>query len=159
MLWSNAATSPWVKQLSDVSSTVYLHTHSKIQHFHSQVQYSLNSYEKHTHSLERWKPGKNVGWQGRQRVDGQIKFPVSRRNRELGKTAVAYAPTNKQTKNKCTNIQVYIHTVRMFVCMIDCVRTERERISFTLVTTAAQECASDLCMCVGVYADSCRACS
>jgi hypothetical protein len=31
----------------------------------------------------------------------------------------------------------------MFVCMIVC--EERERISVTLVTTAAQGCASDLC--------------
>ncbi len=29
-----------------------------------------------------------------------------------------------------------------------CVYEERERISVTLVTTAAQGCASDLCMCV-----------
>ncbi len=40
----------------------------------------------------------------------------------------------------------------MLVCMIVsvnvCVYEERERISVTLVSTAAQGCVSDLCMCV-----------
>ena len=43
--------------------------------------------------------------------------------------------TNKQT-NKHNCVSVYV-----------CVYEERERISVTLVTTAAQGCASDLCMC------------
>jgi hypothetical protein len=35
-----------------------------------------------------------------------------------------------------------------FVSVYSCVYEERERISVTLVTTAVQGCASDLCMCV-----------
>jgi hypothetical protein len=45
---------------------------------------SVLSHEEHAHSLKRWKPGKNVRWQGRQLVVVQIKRPVSRGNRELG---------------------------------------------------------------------------
>ena len=44
-----------------------------------------------------------------------------------------------------------------YLCVCVCVYTERERISVTLVTTAAQGRASDLCMCVRAGADSCRA--
>jgi hypothetical protein len=33
------------------------------------------------------------------------------------------------------------------LCLYVCTSEERERISVTLVTTAAQGCASDLCMC------------
>ena len=43
----------------------------------------------------------------------------------------------KANKQTCILVSVYIY-----------VYTERERISVTLVTTAAQGCASDLCMCV-----------
>jgi hypothetical protein len=45
---------------------------------------SVSSHEKHAHSLKRRKPVKNAGWQGRQLVVGQIKLPVSRRNKESG---------------------------------------------------------------------------
>jgi hypothetical protein len=45
---------------------------------------SVLSHKKHPHSLQRGKPGKNAVWQGRQLVAGQIKLPVSRRNKELG---------------------------------------------------------------------------
>jgi hypothetical protein len=50
--------------------------------------------------------------------------------------AVTYTQTSKQT-NVHTCVSVYLY-----------VSEERERISVTLVTTAAQRCASDLCMCV-----------
>jgi hypothetical protein len=49
--------------------------------------------------------------------------------------AVRYAQKSKQT-NMHTRVSVYV-----------CVYEERERISFTLITTAAQGRASDLCMC------------
>jgi hypothetical protein len=51
-------------------------------------------------------------------------------------TDVRYTQKRKQT-NKHTCVSVYV-----------CVYEEKERISVTLVTTAAQRCASDLCMCV-----------
>ena len=44
-----------------------------------------------------------------------------------------------------TNKQTNMHNC---VSVYACVYEERERISVTLVTTAAQGCASDLCMCV-----------
>ena len=48
--------------------------------------------------------------------------------------------TNKQTcMHKCVSVYVYVHE-------------QRERISVTLVTTEAQACASDICMCVRVCA-------
>jgi hypothetical protein len=52
------------------------------QHCYSSTvsQYSAT---RNTHSLKRWKLGKNVRWQGRQLVVVQMKMPVSRRNREL----------------------------------------------------------------------------
>ena len=138
---------------------------------------SVLSHPKHAHSLKRWKPGKNVRWQGRQLVPGQIKRPVSRRNRELGhQLSGILSKTNKQ-KNK------YIHTqTRKYACWYVCLYEERERIrvrqpavrytqqntqtnmhtcvsvyvhvyaergwiSVTLVTTAAQACASDRWIC------------
>ncbi len=52
--------------------------------------------------------------------------------------AVRYTQKSKQT-NMHTRVSVYV-----------CVHEERERISVTLVTTAAQGRASDLCMCARV---------
>jgi hypothetical protein len=50
--------------------------------------------------------------------------------------AVRYNHKSKQTNmHTCVSVYVYVHE-------------ERERISITLVTTAAQGCPSDLCMCV-----------
>jgi hypothetical protein len=65
-----------------------------------------------------------------QLVVGQIKLPVSRRNGESG---------------------------RQLSGILRKANKERERISVSLVTTAAQGCVSDLCMCARVCADSCRA--
>jgi hypothetical protein len=45
-----------------------------------------------------------------------------------------------------TNKQTSILVCLWYACV--CVYEERERISVTLVTTAVQGCASDLCMCV-----------
>ncbi len=61
----------------------------------------------------------------------------------VSQPAVRYTQKNKQTN---------IHTcVSEYVC----VYAKRERLSVTLVTTAAQGCASDLCMC----SRACRACA
>jgi hypothetical protein len=52
-------------------------------------------------------------------------------------SAVRYAQQNKQTNmytDTCASANVNVYE-------------ERERISVTLVTTAAQGCANDLCMC------------
>jgi hypothetical protein len=138
------------------TAVTYTHTytHSHIQHFHSQAQYSINSHEKHTHSLKRWKPGKNVGWQGRQMVILQIKRPCEHVKQSDRQTAVRFTQTSKQTKNK----YMYTNTCTQ-VCMLVWLSEERERISVTLVTTTTQGCASDLCMCARVCADSWRACS
>jgi hypothetical protein len=66
---------------------------------------SVLSHEKQAHSPKRGKPGKNTGWQGRQLVAVQIKRPVSRRNRELGKQLSGILrKANKQ------EIYIYIHT-------------------------------------------------
>jgi hypothetical protein len=137
---------------------------------------SVLSHEKHAHSLKPWKPVKNAGWQGRQLAPVQTKLPVSRRNRELvnqlqgilkiintkgsnlyihrhkyacwyvwlyeerGRISVRQPAVRYTQKRKQTNM----HTC---VSVHGCVYAERERISVTLVTTAAQGCASDLCMC------------
>ena len=67
---------------------------------------SVLSHDKHTHKPKRWKPVKNAGWQGRQLVVGQIKIPVSTRNRELGhQLSGILIKANKQI----TNIYTYIH--------------------------------------------------
>jgi hypothetical protein len=91
------------------------------------------SHEKHAHwPKPRWNPGKNAGWQGRQLVVGQINFPVSRRNRESDNKLSCIL--RQQTKNKYE--QIYTHT-HLYVCLYVCLYDERERISATLVTTAA----------------------
>ncbi len=63
--------------------------------------------------------------------------------------AVRYTQKNKLKKNKYIHIQTHKYS-----CWYVWLYEERERISFTLVTTAAQACASDLCMCVCVCACS-----
>jgi hypothetical protein len=61
--------------------------------------------------------------------------------------AAKYIQKNKQKKNK------YIHTqTQKYACWYVCLYEERERISVTLVTTAAQGCPSDLCTCTRVRA-------
>ncbi len=66
------------------TAVIYTHTYTHLHTFNTftQAQHSVNSHEKRTHSLKHWKPGKNVGWQGRKLVVVQWKIPVSRRNRE-----------------------------------------------------------------------------
>ena len=87
------------------------------------VHHSVNS---HTQP-KQWKPGKNVGWQGRQLVVLQIKLPVSRRNRELGRQLSGIL--------KKSNKQIYVstrtHTIHtsMLVCRYDCLRSESESAS------------------------------
>ncbi len=78
----------------------------------TQVQYSVNSHKKHTHSLKRWKPGKNVGWYDRQLVIFQTQITASRRTRELDNQLPVILRKQQKT-------YVYTYTrVCMFVCMI-----------------------------------------
>jgi hypothetical protein len=124
----------WVKHTDDCAFTnrIYRHTHLQSSMFtcmivwgattnqrhtrhhrtfntFTQAQYSVNSHEKHAHSQKRWKPGKKVGWQGRQLVLFQRKMPVSRRNRELGRQLSCILCTANQQK-KSTYIHIHIHT-------------------------------------------------
>ena len=83
---------------------------------------SVLSNEKHTHSLKRWKIGKNVRWQSRQLVVGQIKPPVSRRNRELGNQLQGTLRKTNNKKNK------YMHTqTHKYACWYVWLYKERER--------------------------------
>ena len=90
------------------TAVIYTHTYTHSHTFNTftQAQYSVNSHEKHAHSLKRRKPSKNNGWQNRQLVVGQRKRPVSRTNRELGhQLSGILRKANKQI----TNIYTYIH--------------------------------------------------
>jgi hypothetical protein len=116
---------------STVSVCLSIHVRDacKVQYF------SLNSHEKHAYSRQRWKSGKNVAWQFRQLVVGQIKFPVSRSHRE----------SVNQLSCIHRNKYVYIHT--LCVCLYVWLYVDREQISVTLVIAAARGtvgCVSDL---------------
>ncbi len=96
----------------------YVHTRTHKFNTFTQAQYSLNSHEKHPHSLKRCKIGKNAVRQGRQLVVGQIKTPVSRRNRELGRQLSGIL-RKANTKKIHTHTHTHAYTqVCMFVCMI-----------------------------------------
>jgi hypothetical protein len=112
-----------------------LYTHSHTFNSFTQAQYSANSHEKHANSLKRWKPGKSAGWQGRQLVVGQIKRPVSRENRELGRQ-LSCIPWNIYIYIYiyiCIYIYVYIYKYILvhskFVCVYNRARRERESAS------------------------------
>ncbi len=51
----------------DQTAGIYTRTYTRSHTFNTftQAQYSVNSHEKHAHSLKRCKPVKNAGWQGR----------------------------------------------------------------------------------------------
>ena len=103
----------------------YTQSHTHIQHFHSSTV-RINSDEKHTHSPKRWKPDKNAGWQGRQLVDFQIKLPVSKRNRKLGRQLSGILrKANKQQMY----IYLYTNTQCTYVYMHDCLRSDGESAS------------------------------
>ena len=110
-----------VQQAFDVrSNSCHIHTHT-YTHSHTfttftHVQDPVNSHEKHAHSRKWWKPGKNAGWQGRHvlMVSGQIKRPVSRRNRESGrKLSGSLRKANKQQEY----IDSHTHTYTQYVCL------------------------------------------
>jgi hypothetical protein len=100
------------------TAVIYTHTYTHSHTFNNftQAQYSVNSHEKHAHSLKRCKIGKNAGWQVRKLVAVQIKSPVSKRNRELGRQLSCILRNNKY---------VYIHKC-MHVCMYDYLWSESE---------------------------------
>jgi hypothetical protein len=151
-----------MQQLALESNSCHIcHIHSTYTHSHTfqtftQVQYSLNSHEKHTHSLKRWKPDENAGWQGRQLVVGQIKFPVSGETKTQAKQLSGILRQRKEKKQKRTYRYTNTH---LYVCLYVWLHEERQRIWVTCVITAAQGCVSDLCMCSHMCADNCRACS
>jgi hypothetical protein len=60
-----------------------------------------------------------------QLVVGQIKLPVSRRNRKLGRQLSGIL----RKANKKINVFIYTHTKCMYVCMYDCLRSESESAS------------------------------
>ncbi len=116
------------------------------QHFHSS---SVSQYSdtRNTQSLERWKPGKNVQWQGRQLVVLQTKLPVSRRNRALRQAAVRCIQENKQKKNTDTE-------ACMLLCMIVWAR-DRIRVRQTAVRYTQKK--KNMTTCVSVYVCVCGA--
>ena len=61
----------------------YMSSHDRKSTLSLQHSISVLSHAQHAHSLKRWKPGKNTGFQGGQLVSGQNNPPVSRRNRQL----------------------------------------------------------------------------
>jgi hypothetical protein len=73
---------------------------------------SVLSHAKHAHLPKRWKPGKNVRWQDRQLVVGQIKRPVSRRNRELGNQlqGILSKTNHKKLSHTITSTQIKVLT-------------------------------------------------
>ncbi len=94
----------------------HTHTHSHTLNTFTQAQHSVNSHEKHTHSLKRWKSGKNAGWQGRQPVIVQFNRPVSRKNRESD-NLVSGIIRKKHTEKYNIYLNTYTR-VCMFVFMI-----------------------------------------
>jgi hypothetical protein len=114
------------------TTVIYTHTytHSHTLNTFTGAQYSLNSHKKHTHSLKRWKPGKNVGWQGQQHVAVQNKTPISKQR--VRQTAVGYIRKAIYTHTHThTHTHTYTHTHihSMYVCMYDCLRSESESAS------------------------------
>ena len=109
---------------------------------------SVLNHEKHAHSLKRWKPGENAGWQVRQLVAGQIQRPVSRRNKELDNQLQGIL--TKTNKNR-TKIYMHTHT-SMHVGMCDCMRSESEselghQLSGILRKASKQTCIL-VCLCM-----------
>ena len=138
---------------------IYTHTytHSHTLNTFTQAQCSVNSHKKHTHSLKQWKPGKNVGWQGRQLVVVQRKPPVSRRNRELGRQLSCTLRKRKEiSTHACTctcasmcprsghcHIHSYVHTLthiqRIHSSTVLC-KQPRETRTLTEAMKARQKC-------------------
>ncbi len=126
----------------------YVHTLTHTFNNFTQAQYSVNSHEKHEHSLKRCKIGKNAGWQGRQLVAVQIKLPVSRRNRELGRQLSGIL-------RKANTQQIHTHTDRhthtsVHVCMYDCVRSDSESASHSSTPQLKGVRVICACMCARV---------
>jgi uncharacterized membrane protein len=125
-----------VQQASDDRSNTchihsYVHTLTHIQHFHSRT---VNSHEKHAHLLKRWKPDKSAVRQGRQLVVTQFKASVSRRNRELNRQLSCIL----RNANKQIFVYIYKNTnTHKYASLYVWLHEERERISVTLVITAA----------------------
>jgi hypothetical protein len=119
------------------------------QNFHSSTHLSTQPQETHTHPSDE-SPAKTPGGRADNWFSDNSILLYREEKQRIRPPAVRCTQKNKHTRIKYINTQTHRYSnkqtsIRVCLCMHVCMR--RERISVTLVTTAAQGCASDLCIC------------
>jgi hypothetical protein len=151
MLRSYEATNIWVKQLSYMSCTLYVHKLTHIPNFNSSTVLSKQARETHTHWSDESPAKMSCG-----RTDNWLLLTSNLLHRGETESQTTSCRVNTQ-KIKQKKLCIHIRTVRMFSRMI--IWGARANQRHTRHHRRSQECVSDLCMCVRACADHCRECS